>query len=120
MLGPGDRITRPFGSRRGPAGRNAPVAAEGASGPAGAAGSSRLVARTLRAAAIAGALAVAAVHQLSRLDLPETSAGAARMAQDRGYPAADPETTGAIPAAGAARLVRLDPCALPVPGPLRP
>jgi hypothetical protein len=119
MLGRGDRITRPFGSRRGPVGRDAPFVAEGAPGPAGA-GASRLVGRTLRVAAIAGALAVAAVHQLSRLDLPQAAGSAARMAQDGAHPVADPETTGAITAAGAARAVRLDPCLVAAPGLLRP
>ncbi|WP_143012322.1 hypothetical protein [Methylobacterium phyllostachyos] len=68
--------------------------------------------------AVVGLLAIAGTTQLARWmragDAPMRLAGTA------GPVPADPETTGAITSAGAARGTHLDPCLLPVSPRLRP
>ena len=104
------RGTKPFGKRRAEdgAGRGPGVAGldpGGAGQPAGA------LRWALRVSLPVGLLAVAAVSQLAGAD---RSARAPDRIAVAGHPVpADPETTGAIGAAGAAARTRLDPCLLP-------
>jgi hypothetical protein len=65
----------------------------------------------LRICAFVGLLAIVATHQLARLS--QTAPAPARLALGGRPVPADPETTGSIAAAGAARATRLDPCLLP-------
>ncbi len=80
--------------------------------------SARLLGRTLRVSAAVGFLAVVGTTQLARW----TAAGDApgRILHAAGPVPADPETTGAITSAGAARGTHLDPCRLPDSAQLRP
>ncbi|MCJ2060857.1 hypothetical protein MKL09_30595 [Methylobacterium sp. J-048] len=109
MLAPGERPTKPFGTRRPAAETETGVPSNlGAKSPDRPAGS---LAWALRISAFVGLLALVATHQLARLT--QADPAPARLALDgRGLPA-DPETTGSIAAAGAARAIRLDPCLLP-------
>ena len=72
----------------------------------------------LRITGFAGLLAVAAISYLARLNQP--SPAPAWAALDGRQVLADPETTGAIIAAGAAAVTRLDPCQRPAADRLRP
>ncbi|EIZ83032.1 hypothetical protein WYO_4325 [Methylobacterium sp. GXF4] len=110
MLPPVERPTKPFGTRRPAAFDAAPGAtpeprAGGAARPAGS------LAWALRISGLVGLLALVATHQLARLG--QTIPAPTQLALGgRGVPA-DPETTGSITAAGAARATHLDPCLLP-------
>jgi hypothetical protein len=72
----------------------------------------------VRMSAILGSVAVFAAYQLAHLSQPGEAR--ARIAFDGRPLLADPETTGAIPPAIAARAARLDPCLLPIPDRPRP
>jgi hypothetical protein len=109
---------KPFGRRR------APAEADGG-GPAQA-GADRLrpdrpagaLGWTLRISGIAGLLAIAAGSYLARVSQPGPDPTMAAI--DARQALADPETTGAITAAGAAAVTRLDPCQRPAADRLRP
>lgn len=106
-----DSAPRSFGRRR-------PIGEAKASDRKRADSSPSLFAWTLRVATIVGLLAVAGTTGLARWigsgDAPTRLAGAAGMA------AIDPEMTGAITSAGAARGTHLDPCLLPASARLKP
>ncbi|WP_267421931.1 hypothetical protein [Methylobacterium sp. GC_Met_2] len=80
--------------------------------------SASLLGRTLLVSTVVGFLAVLGTTQLARWiaagDAP------ARIVHAAGPVPVEPETTGAITAAGAARGTHLDPCRLADPAPLRP
>lgn len=112
------RGAKPFGRRR--------IRAGGGEGDLAVAGADRLRADrpasaldwALRVSAIAGLCAIVAVSQLARLSQPSQSPALVAL---EAHPApAEPETTGAITAAGAAAVTRLDPCRGPAADRLRP
>lgn len=107
MHGRHDRAPQSFGRRR-------PAGASARGNPDSAVS---LLGWTLRVSAVVGLLAVAGTTQLARwirsADAPTRLAGAADPVP------ADPEVTGAITSAGAARGTHLDPCLLPASARLR-
>ena len=71
--------------------------------------------------AFAGLFGVLAVTQLARLNGPDGTT--TRIAFEARPVPGDPDTTGAIPAAGVAQpaqAIRLDPCVVPTAARLRP
>ncbi|MDP4003696.1 hypothetical protein [Methylobacterium sp. NEAU K] len=130
MLAPGDRVTKPFGSRRVAAEADARATSPTTLDRDGPDRPARSLAWALRVSAVVGLLAVFAVHHLARLGQP-AGAGAqvlaeapaqapARLASNGRPLPAEPETTGSITPAGAARAIRLDPCLLPALDPAQP
>ena len=111
MLPPAERTTRPFGTRR-PAAEADPRAGSNP-GPTESDRPAGPLAWALRISALVGLLAVFATHQLARLSQAGPAPG--QLASIGGGLPADPETTGSITPAGAARTTRLDPCQLPAP-----
>jgi hypothetical protein len=111
------RDAKPFGRRR------TRVEAGGDLAPAGA---DRLrpdrpaspLGWALRISGVAGLSAIAAISYLARVNQP--SPAPAWAALDGRQVLADPETTGAIIAAGAAAVTRLDPCQRSAADRLRP
>ena len=121
-----DRRVQPFGKRRpqeGAAHAGSPAALSDSPAPDS---MRRLhaaspLAWALRLSVVVGLFGVLAVTQLARLSGPDGAT--ARLAFDARPVSSDPETTGAILPAGAARAaqaVRLDPCVVPATSPLRP
>ncbi|SFL76890.1 hypothetical protein [Methylobacterium pseudosasicola] len=109
MLGPAERTTRPFGTRRpGVEAETGAPSKPGASAPARPAGS---LAWALRISAFVGLLAIFATHQLARLS--QADPAPAQLALGGRALPIDPETTGSVTPAGSARATRLDPCLLP-------
>ena len=109
MLAPGERPTKPFGTRRPAAETESGVIANlGAKAPDRPAGP---LAWALRISAFVGVLAILATHQLARLSQADPAPVQLALG-GHGLPA-DPETTGSIAPGGAARATRLDPCLLP-------
>ena len=112
------RDAKPFGRRR--------TRVEAGGGDSAPAGADRLrpdrpespLGWALRISGIAGLLAIAAISYLARLNQP--SPAPAWAALDGRQVLADPETTGAIVAAGAAAVTRLDPCHRSAADRLRP
>ncbi|QEE39422.1 MULTISPECIES: hypothetical protein [unclassified Methylobacterium] len=109
MLPPAERSQKPFGTRRPAAESDRPVPAH--PGPSRTARPTGSLAWALRISAVVGLLALAATHQLARLSQAGPAPGQLALA-GHGLPA-DPETTGSLAPAGAARATRLDPCLLP-------
>ena len=110
MLPPAERSQKPFGTRR-PAAepdrstRTHPATSIAQTRPAGS------LAWALRISAVVGLLALVATHQLARLS--QAGPASVQLALAGQGLTADPETTGSLAPAGAARVTRLDPCLLP-------
>ncbi|MCJ2091389.1 hypothetical protein MKK67_02525 [Methylobacterium sp. J-072] len=113
MLAPGERPTKPFGTRRPAAETESGVTANlGAKPPDRPAGSlAGSLTWALRISAFVGVLAILATHQLARLSQADPAPVQLALG-GHGLPA-DPETTGSIAPGAAARATRLDPCLLP-------
>ena len=105
-----DQAPRSFGRRR-------PVDAPGPEGTRPDRSAS-LLGRTLRVSAVVGFLSVLGTTQLARWIAADEAP--AQIVHAAGPAAGEPETTGAITAAGAARGTHLDPCRLPASTRLRP
>jgi len=127
-----DRGVQPFGRRRPPDGSTGPGGLRtsdlvrsdvpGSDVPGSDLGSvgraARPLAWALRVSAGVGLLAVVATMQLARLSGSDETP--VRVTLNAAAVPADPDTTGAILPAGAARATRLNPCLVPAADHLRP
>lgn len=114
-----DRGAPTFGKRRSHAGTGERASPPGSAERPEPGRSSALLSWALRVSGCVGLLAVVAIGQLAHLSeshLSGSEDGAGRTAREARLGLADPETTGAIPSAGAveaARAVQLNPCLVP-------